>query len=75
MNWINLKKRFPNSEQEIREWYDNSIVKDAKTVLEMFLKSKGFDIRLSFIYELKEYEFKVKNINLKKDDIPKQINK
>ena len=65
MNWKKLKEKFPNSEQEIREWYDNSTVKDAKTVLEMFLRKKGFDIRLSFIYELKEYELKMKNINIK----------
>ena len=65
MNWVKLKEKFPNSEKEIREWYDNSTVKDAKTILEMFLRSKGFDIRLSFIYELKEYELKMKNINTK----------
>ena len=69
MNWIKLKEKFPNSYEEIKQFYNNSVVKDSKLVLEMFLKKNGFDIRLSFINELKEYELNEKNINFKKKQI------
>jgi hypothetical protein len=56
MNWTKLKEKFPNSEKEIREFHNNSTVKDSRIVLNNFLESKGFDVGLTFINELKEYE-------------------
>ena len=72
MNWIKLKEKFPNSEKEIREFYNNSVIKDSRLILECFLKSKGYSCGLTFITELKEYEIKVKQINIKKRKLAKQ---
>tara|TARA_R110002124_G_scaffold283633_1_gene459848 strand:- start:355 stop:540 length:186 start_codon:yes stop_codon:yes gene_type:complete len=56
MNWIKLKEKFPNSEKEIREFYNNSVVKDSRIVLNNFLKTKGYNMEFTFIDKLKNYE-------------------
>jgi hypothetical protein len=71
MNWIKLKEKFPNSYEEIREFYNNSVVKDSTLVLEMFLKYNGFKVGHTFIDSLKIYELKNKQINIKKNDLAK----
>tara|TARA_R110000744_G_scaffold135739_1_gene245236 strand:+ start:176 stop:361 length:186 start_codon:yes stop_codon:yes gene_type:complete len=61
MNWIKLKEKFPNLYEEIREFYLESESKDARCVLNNFLKTKGYDIGFTFIYNLKHYEQRFNN--------------
>tara|TARA_R110000851_G_C12649315_1_gene519991 strand:- start:71 stop:253 length:183 start_codon:yes stop_codon:yes gene_type:complete len=58
MNWIKLKKKFPNSEEEIREFYNKTNIKEGRNLIESFLTSKDYKIKLGFINELKNYEKK-----------------
>ena len=61
MNWIKLKEKFPNSYQEIRGFYLESESKDARCVLNNFLKTKGQ------IKKRRKYEYnKINIMNLKK---------
>ena len=67
MNWIKLKEKFPNSEKEIREFYNNSVVKDSRIVLNNFLKTKGYNMEFTFIDKLKNYEQYRNNQRTKKN--------
>lgn len=58
MNWNVLKQKYPCSFYEIMGFYRNSVNKDNRTVLMYFLKSKGFDVGLTFIDCLEAYERK-----------------
>ena len=56
MDWIKLKCKFPNSEPKIREHLLKTNIKDSRSLIEDFLKTKGFDIKYGFIKELRIYE-------------------
>lgn len=56
MDWIKLKERFPNSHQEIREYFLEKQIQDGTILIQEFLKTKGYNIRIGFIKELKDYE-------------------
>lgn len=58
MNWKKLKERFPNSEREIREFFNKSNISDSRTIINQFLISKGYNINYGFIHQLKNYENK-----------------
>ena len=56
MNWNKLKEKFPKSEKEIREFKNKTNIDDGMTLIQSFLKTKGFNISLGFINELRDYE-------------------
>jgi hypothetical protein len=61
MNWIKLKEKFPNSEKEIREFKNKTNIKEGRNLIESFLASKNYKIKLGFINELKNYEQRFNN--------------
>ena len=56
MNWKKLKERFPNSEPQIREHLSKTKIKDSRTLINNFLESKGYVIKMGFITQLENYE-------------------
>jgi hypothetical protein len=61
MNWNKLAEKFPNSEKEIREFNNKKNIKDNRNLIESFLISKDYKIKLGFINELKNYEQRFNN--------------
>tara|TARA_R110002153_G_scaffold47733_1_gene134759 strand:+ start:594 stop:770 length:177 start_codon:yes stop_codon:yes gene_type:complete len=58
---MKLKEKFPNSEKEIREFYNKTNIKEGRNLIESFLISKNYKIKLGFINELKNYEQRFNN--------------
>lgn len=56
MNWSKLKEKFPKSEIEIREHYNKTRIEDGRSLINSFLISKGYNVKLGFIDFLKDYE-------------------
>tara|TARA_R110000782_G_scaffold97172_1_gene181943 strand:+ start:474 stop:659 length:186 start_codon:yes stop_codon:yes gene_type:complete len=61
MNWSKLAEKFPNSEKEIREFNNKEKIKDGRNLIQSFLISKDYKIKLGFINELKNYEQRFNN--------------
>lgn len=57
MNWQKLKERFPKSEKEIREIYDNDPDKtDGRALIDTYIESKGMKPALLIIKQLQQIE-------------------
>lgn len=63
MNWVKLKEKFPNSEPQIREYLSKTGIKDSRSLINNFLKSKGYILTMGFIKQLEDYE---KGLNISK---------
>lgn len=57
MNWKILKERFPLSSKEIKEHLEKTCIKDSRILIEDFLKTKGYKVKIGFINHLKNYEY------------------
>ena len=55
MNWKRLKEKYPKTYEELRVF--NSEL-EGRTLINEFLKSKGYKIGFTFIDKLKDYENK-----------------
>lgn len=59
MNWKKLKEKFPNSEPKIREYFYKTEIKDSRKLINSFLESKGYSIKIGFLNQLNDYEKKL----------------